>query len=416
MALAVMFAACSSTRHVPQGQYLVDKVDITVTDNAEISEEQLVNYLRQTPNHKVLGFLKLQLATYNMSGRDTTKWYNRWVRKLGRPPVIYDQELTDASVYQLHHALINKGYLDSEVTVDTVHTGKNRKVEVEYMIKAGLPHYISTIDYNIPDSAIAALVAQIPRRNRLTPGDLLDRNRLEEIRSGISDMLRDHGYYAFSKDYITFVADTAEDARDVNLTLNLRQPSAQSPDRRHLTYLVDKVVFVTDYNPGTDYGNYDFKGQDTVRYRDITVLYGSDHYLRPQVLYEASHIMPGRLFSQHEVDLTYEALGRLGILRYVNIDMRRAGTSPDGQPLLDAYVLLTRGKKQGVSLELEGTNSEGDLGFGIGLTYQHRNLAHGAELLSAKFRTSYESLSGDFNGLINNRYMEYAGEIGITFP
>ena len=96
MALAVMFAACSSTRHVPQGQYLVDKVDITVTDNADISEEQLVNYLRQTPNHKVLGFLKLQLATYNMSGRDTTKWYNRWVRKLGRPPVIYDQELTDA--------------------------------------------------------------------------------------------------------------------------------------------------------------------------------------------------------------------------------------------------------------------------------------------------------------------------------
>ena len=142
-----------------------------------------------------------------------------------------------------------------------MHTGKNRKVEVEYMIKAGLPHYISTIDYNIPDSAIAALVAQIPRRNRLTPGDLLDRNRLEEIRSGISDMLRDHGYYAFSKDYITFVADTAEDARDVNLTLNLRQPSAQSPDRRHLTYLVDKVVFVTDYNPGTDYGNYDFRGR-----------------------------------------------------------------------------------------------------------------------------------------------------------
>ena len=84
--------------------------------------------------------------------------------------------------------------------------------------------------------------------------------------------------------------------------------------------------------------------------------------------------------------------------------------------MLDAYVLLTRGKKQGISLELEGTNSEGDLGFGVGLTYQHRNLARGSELLTAKFRTSYESLSGDFNGLINNRYMEYAGEVGITFP
>ena len=414
--MATVFAACSSTRHVPQGQYLVDKVDITVTDNAEVGEEQLVNYLRQTPNHKVLGFLKLQLATYNMSGRDSTKWYNRWVRKLGQPPVIYDQELNDASVYQLHQAMLNKGYLDSEVTVDTVHTGKNRKVEVEYKIHAGLPHYISTIDYSIPDSAIAALIAQAPRRDRLKPGDLLDRNRLEEMRAGISEMLRNHGYYAFTKEYITFTADTAEGARDVNLTLNLRQPSAQSPDRRHLTYLINKVVFVTDYNPGTDYGSYDFQGQDTVHYRDIDVLYGPDRYLRPQVLYEASHIIPGKPFSQHEVDLTYEALGRLGILRYVNIDMRRVGMSPDGQPLLDAYVLLTRGKKQGVSLELEGTNSEGDLGFGVGVTYQHRNLAHGSELLSAKFRTSYESLSGDFNGLINNRYMEYAGEIGITFP
>ena len=29
---------------------------------------------------------------------------------------------------------------------------------------------------------------------------------------------------------------------------------------------------------------------------------------------------------------------------------------------------------------------------------------------------NYESLSGKFNGLINDRYTEYAGEIGITFP
>ncbi len=414
--MATLLFGCSSTRHVPQGQYLVDKVDITMVDNAEVEEGQLVNYLRQTPNHKVLGFLKLQLATYNMSGRDSTKWYNRWARKLGQPPVIYDQELTDASAYQLHQAMVNRGYLDAEVTVDTIHTGKNRKVQVDYRITTGLPHYISTIDYSIPDSAIASLIAASPSRDRLKPGDLLDRNRLEDMRTGISEMLRNNGYFTFTKDYITFTADTAAGARDVNLTLNLRQPSAQSPDKSHLTYRISRVIFVTDYNPGTDYGSFDFHNQDTVYYRDIEVLYGADRYLRPQILYEASHIAPGQLFSQHAVDLTYEALGRLGILRYVNIDMRRAGFTPDGEPLLDAYILLTRGKKQGVSLELEGTNSEGDLGFGVGVTYQHRNLAHGSELLSAKFRTSYESLSGDFNGLINNRYMEYAGEIGITFP
>ena len=84
--------------------------------------------------------------------------------------------------------------------------------------------------------------------------------------------------------------------------------------------------------------------------------------------------------------------------------------------LLDAYIMLTRGKKQVISAEFEGTNSEGDLGFGASLTYQHKNLSHRSETLNAKFSASYESLSGNFNGLINNHYVEYGTEVGITFP
>lgn len=106
--MAISFFGCSSTKHVPKGQYLVDDVDIKIVDNSEVQESELVNYLRQTPNHKVLGFMKLQLATYNMSGTDTTKWFNRWVRRLGQPPVIYDPQLTDVSEFQLRQALVNR--------------------------------------------------------------------------------------------------------------------------------------------------------------------------------------------------------------------------------------------------------------------------------------------------------------------
>ena len=84
--------------------------------------------------------------------------------------------------------------------------------------------------------------------------------------------------------------------------------------------------------------------------------------------------------------------------------------------LLDVYILLSRNKKQSITLDIEGTNSEGDLGFGIGATYQHRNLARGSQLFTARLRMNYESLSGTFNGLINDRYTEYAGEVGLTFP
>lgn len=410
---------CSSTKHVPKGEYLVESVDIKIEDNKDISPVELVNFLRQTPNHKVLGFLKLQLATYNMSGSDTTKWFNRWVRKLGQPPVIYDQALTEASAYQLRQALVNRGYMGTVVEIDTVRRDNKKKIDVTYHITTGEPHYISTINYNLPDSAIAGIVMSDTLSFTVKPGDLLDRNKLDEERIRITELLRDKGYYTFNKEYITFTADTLAGARDINLTMNLRRPHLSGSDNDstalHKIYTIRNIIFVTDYNPGQNYGNYDFHALDSVRYRDITVLYGEDRYLRPQVLYDACYMKAGGRYNASEVDRTYEALGRFGILRYVNIDMRQVGAVGD-DVMLDAYVLLTRGKKQGISLELEGTNSEGDLGFGVGLTYQHRNLARGSELFTAKFRTSYESLSGDFNGLINNRYMEYAGEVGITFP
>ena len=85
------------------------------------------NYLRQTNNHEIFGGLKFQLAIYNMSGKDSTKWYNRWLRKAGQAPVIYDQSLTDASVEQLRQALANKGYLHAEVYADTFRNEKKKK-------------------------------------------------------------------------------------------------------------------------------------------------------------------------------------------------------------------------------------------------------------------------------------------------
>ena len=130
-----LLTGCSSTRHVPDGKYLLDRTTITIDgDKENVKSANLVNYLRQTPNHKILGFAKLQLATYNLSGRDSTKWYNRWVRKLGQPPVIYDAELTEQSVRQLRQALINKGYND--VTVEAVATPKTgkKKMNVNYIV------------------------------------------------------------------------------------------------------------------------------------------------------------------------------------------------------------------------------------------------------------------------------------------
>ena len=87
-------AGCSTSRHVPEGEYLLDKVKIDVDPSTGTDEVTLINYLRQQPNHVVLGFAKLQLGIYTLPGRDTTRWYNRWARSLGQSPVIFDHDLT----------------------------------------------------------------------------------------------------------------------------------------------------------------------------------------------------------------------------------------------------------------------------------------------------------------------------------
>lgn len=414
--IAGLLYACSSTKHVPDGSYLLDKVSINIEGDSVASEKDLYYFLRQTPNHKVLGFAKLQLATYSLSGSDSTKWYNRWLRNIGQEPVIYNPDLTEASANQLRQALINRGYLDAKVFPDTVSTG-HKKVKVDYNIIPGSPHYISSISYDIPDTAIQNIILSDTAALNLHAGIPFDRNTLDNDRAAITEKLRNVGYYSFNKDNITFVADTTEGSKAVELTMNVRAPkksingTAPSDNKTfiHPIYHIRNIYFITD--PDLDAS----APRDTVRYRSINVIYGPDKYIKPGILEEKCYLRPGAKYSATNVDRTYEALGQLGILKFINIEMQPIAEI-DNEVWLDALIRVTRNRKQGISIEVEGTNSEGDLGFGAGVTYQHRNLAKNSELLTAKFRGAYESLSGNFEGLINDRYTEIAGEVGITFP
>lgn len=399
---------------------LLDDVKIVVEDSSQVETTDLYNFLRQTPNHKVLGFAKLQLATYNLSGRDSTKWYNKWLRRMGQPPVIYSDELTDASQRQLRQALVNKGYMDAQVEVDTIPRHDKKKIKVRYRLRPGMPHTISSIIYDIPDTAMAGIVLRDSANFTLRPGDLLDRTELDTERALITERLRNRGYYAFTKEYITFIADTAAGSKDVDLTLTVQPPRKLGSDvadslAHHSPYYINKVIFVTDDAGITSSGTHTIAASDTVVYKGVDVIYGKDHYILPSTLVEKCFLVPGQLYRSFMVDRTYEQLAQLGIIKSINIQMVPQ-PELDGKQWLDAYIFLSRNRKQGVSFEVEGTNSEGDLGFGVGLTYQHRNLAHRSNLLTAKFRANYESLSGNLGGLINDRYTEFAGELGITFP
>lgn len=91
----------------------------------------------------------------------------------------------------------------------------------------------------------------------LAPGSLFDRNLLDSERSLIAERLRNRGYFAFAKDYITFIADTAENSLEVDLTLvvnpprnattsvpNIASDTAAMP--LHEKFMINKVIFVAE--------------------------------------------------------------------------------------------------------------------------------------------------------------------------
>ena len=413
-----LLVGCRTTRHVPDGQMLLDHVKIDVVEDStgrtsrRVQSSDLVNYLRQQPNHRVLGSLKLQLMTYDLSGHDSTKWYNRWLQRLGAAPVIFTEEATRASARQLRLAMTNKGYLDATVDVTTDPNPQKKKINVTYRVTTGQPHRVSQIHYQFDDSVVGELVSRDSVNFQIHVGDNLDRDKLDAERVRLTGMLHNAGYYGFVKDYITYTADTFAGSHDVNLTMQLHRMPAGDSTRMHPIFVVNRVIFDPDHQANR-------ANTDTLPHRDIYIVTPQgEHstYLRNKQIWERNYIEPGKPYSAAQFDRTYEALSRLGIVKSVSVAVEQQAVLPDGTVLLDAIVRMTPNPTQSIGVELEGTNSEGDLGFGVGVTYQHRNAFRGSELLSVKARGSYESLSGDLEGLINNHYTEGSAEVSITLP
>lgn len=401
---------------------LLDKVDIKVEDDSlrQFDTEEMLLYLRQQPNHKIFWTAKLQLGVYNMSGRDSTKWYNRFLRKMGEPPVIYDSTLTELSARQLHTVMVNKGFLKGEVEIDTTANPAKKKMHVTYTMKPGQPYTVKSISWEYPDDSIAAIVERRKNRTLLYEGMNLDRNLLDAERDRIATALRNRGYFAFDKELISFVADTTAGSRDIDLTLIVNPPHenrkvGNTVIETHEPYFIREIKVVTNYNPVTMPDLAHISTPDSLYYKDLEIYYGDSRYLRPSVIAENCYLKRGASYRTRDVDNTYQAFGRLGILKFINVQFLPVA-KVDGKNWLDAYILLTPGKPQSIELEIEGTNSEGDLGIAAGVTYQHRNIGHGSETLTTKLRGAYESISGNLDGFLHNRYMEYSLDVALSFP
>ena len=411
--LALSLASCSATKFVPDGSYLLDEVKIH-TDNKEIKPSDMRLYVRQNPNSKWFSTIKTQLYVYNWSGRDSTKWFNRFLRKIGDAPVIYNESDAIRSQEEIAKAVQNLGYMGASVKRTT--KTKKKKLKLFYEITSGKPYIVRTLKYDISDKKIAEYLRNDSTQSMLRKGMLFDVNVLDAERQRITDYLLCNGYYKFNKDYITYTADTARNTHQVDLTLHLLPYKTYVGDtpKEHFQYKINKINFITDYDVLQSSALSSIEINDSLHYNGFPIYYKDKLYLRPKVLVDNLRFASGDLYDERNVQKTYTYFGRLSALKYTNI--RFFETQNGDSTQLNFYVMLTKSKHKSISFELEGTNSAGDLGAAASVSFQHRNLFRGSETFMIKFRGAYEAISGLQPGYKNHNYTEYGVETSINFP
>ena len=410
LTVLLLLSGCSVSKFIPDGQYLLDEVHVR-SDNKEIKSSEMYSYVRQKPNSKWFSLVKLPMYIYCASGKDSTKWINKLLRKMGDAPRIYDPSVAEETRMQILSAVQNKGYLGAEVVLEE--KLKKNKIDAYYRISTGNPYMISSINYNIEDYVIRDLLMNDSIHSNLVEGMRFNVNVLEEERNRITQYLLNRGFYRFNKDYITFQADTVNGTYRIDLTMNiaLNEQNNGNYNSLHRQYKVRKVNYLMDIdnlaavrnNPETD----------TVEYNQLSIIYNDKLFLRPGVIASHNRIESGKLYSNRDVMATYSSLARLGILKYSNI--RFVEHFENDSAYLDAYVSLSRNKNKTLAFQIEGTNSAGDLGAAASVTYTHRNLFKGSETFNIKLRGAYEAVTG-LEGYANNNYTEYGIETSLEFP
>jgi hypothetical protein len=402
----------------------LDKVKIE-TDVSDYKSYDIKPFVRQLPNYKMFGLNKTMFQVYNLSGRDSSKWLNRVLKKVGEKPVLFDSTLVNKTDFELKKLFFNKGYFNTEISSEI--NRKDKKANVIYRIKGNTPYRIHTYSTTIEDPEIkrelmggenGEPLARVPgeqasvRIPLLKDSMLLDRDVLDAERGRIANMLRNRGYYAFNKDYIYYDADSSSCLVDLDLKLNLFKellPDGKFKEVPHQKYYFNKVYIYLDYNPLKINSPKDYVASDSVVTKDYTLYYqGNKPSIRPKILATNNFIMPNRVYSQAREDATYSAFSTLNALS--NLFIHFEDFVRDDTARIDTYIMTMPAKKQSVTYSIEGTNTESDLGVASSVNFTHRNLFRGGETFNFKIRGAYEAVT------LSNPYLEIGGEASLHVP
>ncbi len=436
----ILFSSCNITRNVPEEKYLLNKVKINV-ESKDITAGEVESYIRQKPNKRIVGF-RFHLRVYNTANPYKYKGISKRLRIIGEEPVVLDTFLTSQSTKNIKLYLKSKGYYHSVVQSETNYP-KKKKANVTYSIVPGEPYKIKNIKYVIDDTTINRLIALDTLNSLLKKRKPLDEYFLQKERERIQTYLQNCGYYFFSKDYITFTADTSIGNYRVNLLLNIKErfkatESGTKVPINFKKYKINKVFVYPNYDPRKLISLQNANQVDTALFDGLNFIYANDPDIVFRLIDQLNQIRPESIYSGDIVQKTQNNLNSLRLFRMVNIYFTEVladetnktkpdaillfddSTKPDSIPmgLLNCYIQMTNHTLQSYQVEFVGTNTSGAFGAEGNLNYQHKNLFRGAEIFDVKLRGLIETVQKNNNlSTFDFKYsLELGGSVGLSIP
>ncbi|HBG70142.1 MAG: hypothetical protein A2W93_10415 [Bacteroidetes bacterium GWF2_43_63] len=466
--LVLMLEGCSTTRRHP-GKILLADTKLIIDNNA-LDYYDLDGLIRQHENRRFVG-MRLHTGVYNLGesmkdrtakkearikkkiqrkkSRHPNKYINEqkelekakrgmrsWLMNtVGEEPVFLDSGLTRQSVLQMELYCKKHGFFNAEIQDTVVYNRKKNKAKkVEYRILAGIPFTIKNIDFVSADPNISSYLISEKKNSLIQTGEIYNEDVLESERIRINDDLKNLGYFAFSQSYIRYEVDSGLGTNQLNIKVIINRPFVQTKDStafyNHRKYKVRKISVFPDFSV-TDEGKMVYDTLAFVKHLrnktetdTIYFLFQDRMRVKPKVIARKIFIRTGNYFNLNNANKTQAELSSLNIFKYINIRfVPDTAAISHGQPVpLDAIVELSLSPVQAINVEVEGTNSSGNLGTAGNLVYKNRNLFRGAEQFNFKFKgglefqkTIFEEENDVINGLPFNS-AEISSEVGLTTP
>ncbi len=318
----------------------------------------------------------------------------------GEKITVYDSASTRLTTEKIKKSLFNSGYFEGQTTADVKQTEKT--VSVQYQIKPGQPFVYDTVIYQVADSAVMRLVRLNEELSKVKVGDRYDQRKLSDERDRLDQVMKDNGYYDFSKQYVDFLVDTTyKHHHTIALQVVISDPVTRST---HKVFHVDSVTFTTDAGVGSD----SLKRQSKL-YKDIRYRYYDDQYSK-KILTQRVFIHHDSTYSRANTLGTQRQLANLDIFKFVNINYDTSG----GRFLANIYTSPLN--RYSWTNEAGVTVTQGFPGPYYSTSFKKRNIFGGLEIFELNGRFGFEGVAAATS--LGSVYQSTEANINttVTFP